>query len=111
MGHPTSFEQNAARVTVLTAIQQMTKLLPPKLVNISGSATLVYSDSTNKARAHAGPAGETRPMHVGSAKPVSRNHNQEQVTTLGDMIHIPSPAWSYNSNWSDDLSPPGRNHN
>ena len=46
---------------------------------------------------------------VGSIKPGQRsvyNTTPELRMALPSQVHSPSPAWSYHSNWSDDLSTP-----
>ena len=51
----------------------------------------------------------TKKKQVDNIKPVSRsasNNTQEPRMMLPNQIHSLSLAWSYHSNWSDDLSPP-----
>ena len=45
----------------------------------------------------------TKKKQVGMSRSVSNNSRTENDAA---QVHSPSLMWSYNSNWSDDLSPP-----
>ena len=109
MGQPFTAERDAAQADVLVAVQQITQMPPSPSCATSGSISLIDSDGTSIDDIQGkSPSTMIKKRLVGSDKPVSRsvnNSTQGLRRTLPHQVHSPSPAWSYHSSWSDDLSP------
>ena len=71
---------------------------------------MIDSDESSVAGTQGGSSSTmAKKKQVGNVKPVPRsvsNNTQEPRTMLLSQVHSPSLAWSYHSNWSDDLSHP-----
>ena len=102
-------EQTAIREDALTAVQQITKPLLPTPAVTFQSATITDSGGASEAMGQAQSSASTEPELASNVKPITTDTNQNQARSLGDRIHSSSPAWSYHSDWSDDLHPPHQN--
>ena len=108
MGWPSTAEYNAACADALEAVKQITQPLPTSCTT-SESISLMDSDEPSVAGTQGGSSSTTtNKKQVGNVEPVARsvsNNTQELRMTLPKQVHSPSLAWSYLSNWSDDLPP------
>ena len=99
----------AAWADALAAVQQITQPLPPMSCTPSGSISLMDSDEASVVGTQGGSfSTTTKKKQVGNVKPVPKSvvsNTQELRMTLPNHVFSPSVAWSYHSNWYDDLSP------
>ena len=110
MNLPSTAKWDAAQADALPTVQQITQPPPPTSYATSGSITLIDSDEASVA----GTPGQSfsamaKQKQVGNVKQVPRsvsNNTQELRMMLLNQVCSSFLAWSYHSNWSDDLSPP-----